>query len=286
MIEEIIMDQASVVGTLTESADVLCKGAEMISGTGKATNAMETKRGHTNAYLAAIGIVSAYIPSPTGDEKKETVTLYHPTDAVEPEYTVSASGRIVCTFVNPDIEIGGKGRTVVPETAEFTRLQVFDAVKIAQVAGLPGNQGKAWLAHYRKEVIPAHLAHEVTPASRKLGVRMNTLKTTLLAREGETIMDGLQDAEDIRAELAGETAKDVRKQAKERAAQKKKDEEADKKPARDFAGEQATAAIRRLNNDESPDDYDHAGAIAAFRTALVCLNIDDPTLDAHDDDNK
>jgi len=281
MFEENIMDKQSVVGTLAESADVICKGADMISGTGKATNTVDNKRGQTNAYLAAIGITSHLVVSPTGDDKKELVTLYHPAEDQAMEFTTSPSGVVICTFVN------AKGEPVVPDTAQFTKLQVFDALKIAQVDGLPANQSKAWLAHYRKEVIPAHLAHEVTPASRKLGVRMKTLKSTLETREHETIMDTLQEEEDIRAKLAGEEAgKDVRKAAKERSAQEKKDKENEEKDFQVFGSECAIDAIRRLSKVEDGRDCDLLGAIAAFRTALVCLNVDDPTLDAHDDDNK
>jgi hypothetical protein len=274
------MDNASVVGTLAESGDVLGIGAQMIAGAGKAANTMETKRGQTNAYLAAIGFASDYAISPTGDDKKDIVTLYHPAETVELEYSYSASGRVICSFVDAE------GKPVVPETAQFTKLQVYDAAKVAQVSGLPANQCKAWLAYNAGEVIPAHLAHEVKPASEKLGVRMTTLKRSLLAREGETIMDSLQDDENVRAALADETAKDVRKAAKEKIAADKKDAENAEKDPRDFASECAVDAIRRLNKDETPDDYDHAGSIAAFRTALACLNVDDPTIDAHDDDNK
>ena len=282
------MDNSSVIGSIIEAGDVLVNGAEMISGTGKSQNTMETKRGHTLAYNAALGVSSDMLVSPTGDDKKELVTLYHPAPETAVEYTTSKSGRVICTFIDDTKDIGEEGRTIVPDTMQFTRFQVFMAIKVAVATGLPANQSTAWFKHQAGEVIPPHLAHEVSPASKKVGARMSTWKQTYMSREHETIMDMLQDAEDTRAELAGDItkAKNVRKAAKEKASADKRAKEDNDKPARDVAGEYAINAIRRLNKDESPDDYDHAGAIAAFRSALVCLNVEDATLDAHDDDNK
>jgi len=57
----------------------------------------------------------------------------------------------------------------------------------------------------------------------------------------------------------------------------------DTKLPRDAAGEHAINAIKRLQRDETPDKYDHAGAIAAFRLALVCLNVKDTTLEEESD---
>ena len=61
----------------------------------------------------------------------------------------------------------------------------------------------------------------------------------------------------------------------------------DTKPPRDAAGDCVMTAIRKLNKMETPpDDCDSIGAIAALRTALVCLNVKDETLDPDSDTNK
>jgi hypothetical protein len=189
---------------------------------------------------------------------------------------------VICTFVDDE------GNPFVPPTAQFTKLQVFMAIKVAIATGLPAAQSTAWFKHQAGEVIPPHLAHEVTPASNKLGARMSSWKKIYLNREAETIMDMLQDEENTRAELAGDIskAKDVRKAAKAKAAQEKKDKENQEKDFQVFGSECAVDAIRRLSKVEDGRDCDLTGAIAAFRQALVCLNVPDPTLDPDNKDNQ
>ena len=198
------MDNASVVTSGDLAHDVLGQGSDMIADTGKKLNTVETKRGHTMAFLAAIGVTSDMMVSPKGEAKKEMVKLLHATDGTETSvsYSTTESGLVVA-------DLSGFG------TLEFTKLQVFDAIKVSTANGLPSDQSKAWHGYQAKEKLPAHLANIVSKASKNVGSRMSTWKGQLANREQEAIFDTLQEEENIRAALAGETATDVRRNASE-----------------------------------------------------------------------
>jgi len=171
-------------------------------------------------------------------------------------------------------------------TGTFTWPQVYDAVR------LPIAKGWCTAAQWQLYTMAAGEtttdSREATRSEITTGIenRQKSVRRGVETREikakAKADMEAAQTLEDERVAGTEEVAKDM----KLSDFMPKKGAN-DTKPPRDAAGDCVMTAIRKLNKMETPpDDCDSIGAIAALRTALVCLNVKDETLDPHSDANQ
>ena len=176
-------------------------------------------------------------------------------------------------------------KPIVLGTGTFTWIQVYDSLRMSIARGYCNDT--EWNLYTMAANETATAAREVTRKQIVLAIqnKLTSLRKGVATRYENAAIDKAheeaQSAEGALAKKEGRAEKNLPRSDFEpkKSANSKKD-------PRDAAGEFAINAIRRLTQDETPNGYDHAGSIAAFRSALVCLNVEDITLNADDTDNK
>jgi hypothetical protein len=194
------MDNVTKITDFTGSESVLGGFADLVKDAGKKGNAETNARGKAMAMgVAMFGMkrFAELLVAPKGDDAKALVKYEVSTEA---DYGTTATSTVVCTLI-------------APVDAEHTKRQVYDAFKMAVLAGLPSGMASAWSKHILKQKLSAHEALLVKPASKMISSRLKDWKNGALTRIENANWDRLQEEEAIAAKLADRPELDLKKVA-------------------------------------------------------------------------
>ena len=195
------MDNATKIGSFDQSKEILGSGADMVANTGKKDIAAENSRGNTIAFYAATfgaTLFAELLAAPKGEAAKEVISYKLPT-----EYTFEKdkeSQLITCLVT-------------ASEPHKATRRQIRDAFNVAALQGIPAAHRSAYSKYMDKVVLKAHEALLVSPAKRMIQGSLSNWKRAATTRIREENFAKLQEEENIRAKMAGEEPKDIRREA-------------------------------------------------------------------------
>ncbi len=167
--------------------------------------------------------------------------------------------------------------TYVMEGGTFNNVQVYDSVRLAVAHGYCSPD--EWDLYIMAAGEKAVAAMEVTRTEVVKAVqdRMTSIRNGVIVREKAALATARhEEAQAVEVKAAEEEGRKVKvlplSDFEEKSGNSAKDPQ-------DAAGEYSINAIKRLKRVKDADDvdYDRVGAIAAFRVALVCLNIKDST---------
>ena len=206
--------------------------------------------------------------------------------------TIHADGIPVDALFSPYDNSGKKlkkeaadAKPIVLHTGTFTWVQVYDSIRMSIARGYCNDT--EWNLYTMAADEQATAAREVTRKQLVLAIqnKLTSLRKGVATRYENAAIDKAHEEAQLAEEALAKKEGRAEKILPRSDFEPKKSANSKKVP-RDAAGEFAINAIRRLTQDETPNGYDHAGSIAAFRSALVCLNVEDITLNADDTDNK